>query len=83
MIGGGDTYVDSHHGVSAPEVMQDSSLRQIGQVSHIFCLLKLRRITLVNVILLHGLALKTADRWCVTNRCHTGVSQRCITNGMG
>jgi len=51
------THINPVADVSGPEVVQDGSLRQIGQVGHVLTFLKLGRVSLVNHILVHSLLL--------------------------
>ena len=46
-----DTYVNKFHVESMPQVVQDGSFVQIGQIGHIFDFFVFRRVHLVNLIL--------------------------------
>ena len=59
------TYIDESSAVSCTQVVQHGSLVQVSQVRHVLDLLKLGRVHLLDVILLHHLLLHSAPRFVV------------------
>lgn len=61
------TYVDESAGVTSAQVVQHRSFVEVGQVSHVINFLELRRIHLLNRILLNVFLLQTQHIFAITS----------------
>jgi len=57
-------YVDKSGAISSSQVVQHGSFVEVRQVCHVFDLLKLRRIHLLDLILLHHFLLHSVSNPC-------------------